>query len=131
MGGMNQVLCAQGASAKARGYFYKAVIQAVLIYGSESWTLSERTLKLFCSFHNWVARHLTGRHIRHNEDGTWYYPPTADTLNHAGLETIETYIQRRRDTVRTFVRPRPLYQACIWSRALSTNVNKVVWWKLD
>ena len=130
-GRVSHVLNSQGASSRARGYFYKAIIQAVLLYGSESWTLSERTLKLFRSFHSRVARYLTGRHIRQLEDGTWHCPPTADTLHQAGLKTIDEYIQRRRDTVRSFVRPRPLYQACIRTRPLASNINKVVWWRLD
>jgi hypothetical protein len=129
-GRMNRVLASQGASPRTRGYFYKAIIQAVLLYGSESWTLSNRTLQLFRSFHARVARHLTGRHIRPLEDGTWFCPPTTEVLNSAGLETIDEYIQRRRDTVREFVRHRPIYEACIQSKAMSTNVHKVVWWRL-
>jgi hypothetical protein len=34
------VLKTQGAGSKIMGYFYKAIVQAVLLYGSESWTLS-------------------------------------------------------------------------------------------
>ena len=53
------VLRSQGATPRTRGYFYKAVVQAVLLYGSESWTLTEYTLKMLRSFHNRVARNLT------------------------------------------------------------------------
>jgi hypothetical protein len=130
-GRMHSILKTQCASAETRGYFYKAIIQAVLLYGSESWTLSEYTLRKIRSFHSRVARHLTGRHIRPLENGEWYCPPTADTLSRAGLFTIDEYIQRRRDTIRGFVRPRPIYNACIQSVPMSTNVHKVVWWRLD
>jgi len=129
-GRFSRILTQEGISSRVRGYFYKAVVQAVLLYGSESWTLTERTLKLFRSFHHRVARYLTGRHIRQREDGSWFCPPTADTLHQAGLETIDTYIQRRRGTVRSFVRDRALYQQCVRSRPLSTDVNKVVWWNI-
>ena len=64
-GQLSAALKLQGADTRARGYFYKAVVQAVLLYGSESWTLTESTLKLFRSFHSRVARLLTGRHICH------------------------------------------------------------------
>ena len=53
--------------------------------------------------HARVARYLTGRHSRQLEDGSWYHPPTDDVLEEAGLETVDTYIKRRRDTVRRFV----------------------------
>ena len=130
-GRISQVLRTQNVSPRARGYFYKAVVQAILLYGSETWTLSERMLKNFRSFHHRVARHLTGRHIRQLDDGSWYCPPTTEVLDQAGLQTIDEYIRRRRVTVRRFATERPLYRACVRSSALSTNVHKVVWWKLD
>jgi hypothetical protein len=36
-------------------YFYKAVVQAVLLYGSESWTVNEGIKRQFQSFHTRVA----------------------------------------------------------------------------
>ena len=69
---LSAALKLQGADARARGYFYKAVVRAVLLYRSESWTLMESTLKLFHSFHSRVARHLTGCHISCLEDATWF-----------------------------------------------------------
>lgn len=127
---IGKVLSSQGVNAKTMGYFYKAIVQAVLLYGSESWTLTEGTLKKLRSFHSRVARYLTGRHIRPNADGTWNCPSSSDVLEEAGLCTIDEYIERRRVTVQQFVQDRPIYQQCLRSRALSTNVNKVVWWRL-
>ena len=54
-GRLSRVLTAEGTSAKTRGYFYKAIVQAVLLYGSETWTLSESMLKQFESFLRRVA----------------------------------------------------------------------------
>jgi hypothetical protein len=127
---IGKVLSSQGVDARTMGYFYKAIVQAVLLYGSESWTLTEGTLKKLRSFHSRVARYLTGRHIRPNEDGSWTCPRSIDVLQEAGLCTIDEYIDRRRETVARFVEERPIYQKCLRSRALSTNVNKVVWWRL-
>ena len=126
----NAVLSRQGASARTRGYFYKAVVQAILLYGSESWTLPESTLRNLRSFHSRVARHLTARHIRCLEDGTWFCPPTAEVLAEAGLRTIDEYIQKRRDTIRAGVVTRPIYQECRRSAALPGQSRKVVWWRL-
>ena len=127
-GRFSAILRSQGVKPRVMGYFYKAVVQAVLLYGSESWVLSEFFLKQLRSFHARVARYLTGRHIRQLEDGSWYHPPTGDVLEEAGLETVDTYIKRRRDTVRRFVLYRPLYRECLRSNAISA---KAVWWKLD
>lgn len=126
----NAVLSRQGASARTRGYFYKAVVQAILLYGSESWTLPESTLRNLRSFHSRVARYLTARHIRRLEDGTWFCPPTAEVLEEAGLRTIDEYIQKRRDTIRSGVVARPIYWECRRSATLPGQSRKVVWWRL-
>ncbi len=111
------------------GYFYKAIVQAVLLYGSESWVLTKSNMRQLRSFHSRVARFLTGRHIRQDRNGTWHYPPTAGVLEEAGLHSVEEYIQRRRDTVRMkFVFGRPILSEC---RQASGFNNKPVWWKLD
>ena len=124
------VLCKQGASARTRGYFYKAIVQAILLYGSESWTISTSTLRILSSFNARVARHLTSRHIRPLEDGTWFCPPTTEVLEAAGLWTIEEYIKKRRHTIRGYVWTRPIYQECRRSATLSGQSGKVVWWRL-
>ena len=62
------VLKSEGVSPRVIRYFYKAVVQAVLLYGSETWTLTEGLKRQFQSFHSRVARSLTERHIRPLED---------------------------------------------------------------
>jgi hypothetical protein len=130
-GRLGNVLRSEGATSRTMGYFYKAIIQSVLLYGSESWTLTDHHLQKFRSFHARVARCLTGRHIRCLEDGTWVYPPTQSVLADAGLESIDEYIRRRRQTVRSFARHLPIYEECRLSTAFATNVKKTVWWKLN
>ena len=131
MGRIGRVLQSEGVNPKVMGYFYKAIVQAVLLYGSESWTVSESIIRQFRSFHARVVRYLCQRHIRQLPDGTWECPPTAEVLEDAGLESIDEYIRRRRATVRRYIRGQPIYEACVRSRAISTNVNKVLWWHLD
>ena len=128
---IGRVLRSEGMKPRAMGYFYKAVVQAILLYGSETWVVSDAHLRHFRSFHSRIGRHLTGRHIRLLEDGSWFCPPTVEVLEDAGLQTIDEYINRRRQTVRSFTRHRPLYEACRQSTALSTNINKAVWWQLE
>ena len=54
------ILSDEGANPKTMGYFYKPIAQAILLYGSESWTLTRKILRRFNSFHARVARYLTG-----------------------------------------------------------------------
>jgi len=125
---LSAILKSQGVKSRVAGYFYKAIIQAVLLYGAETWVISEFLMNQLRSFHSRVARYLTGRHTRQKEDGSWLCPPTEEVLEAAGLQTIDEYISRRRQTVRGFVRHRPIYEAC----RLSTAINRqAVWWRLD
>jgi hypothetical protein len=128
-----RVLRSEGIKTRAMWYFYKAIVQAILLYGSETWVVSDAHLRQFRSFHSGVGRHLTGRHIRPLEDGSWFCPPTVEVLEDAGagLQTIDEYINGRRQTVRSFTRHRSLYEACRQLTALSTNINKAVWWQLE
>jgi len=125
------VLRSEGMKSRAIGYFYKAIVQAILLLGSETWVVSDAHLRQFRSFHSRVGRHLTGRHIRLLEDGSWYCPPTVDVLEDTGLQTVQEYIRRRRQTVQSFTRHRLLYESCRQSKALATNINKAVWWHLE
>ena len=54
----------------------------------------------------------------------------APVLKAAGMETIEVYMERRRNTNRNYAVTSAVYGRRIRSTAMSTNVNKVVWWKI-
>jgi hypothetical protein len=82
------------------------------------------------SFHHRVARYITGRHIKELKDGTYFCPPMKEVLNATGMETIEVYMDMRRNTVRKYAGTSAVYGRCIRSTAMSTNVNKVVWWEI-
>jgi hypothetical protein len=75
-----KILTIDGASPRVMGYFYKAIIQTELLYGSESWTLTGRMIGKLRSFHHRVARYITGRHIKELEDGTYFCPSMKDVL---------------------------------------------------
>jgi len=93
-----------------------------------SWML---TFKQFRSFHSRVGRHLTGRHIRLLEDSSWLFLSTHGWWTWRCSFYLDQAISCRRQTVRSFTRHRPLYEACRQSKALATNINKAVWWQLE
>jgi hypothetical protein len=65
------VLLAEKAEPKTTAIIYKTVIQSVLLYGSESWALTESMEHRLQSFHSRCARYIKGQHIRQNSDETW------------------------------------------------------------
>ena len=82
-----------GVKPKIVGMFYKAIVQAVLLYACETWVVTPRLLKALAAFHNRIARKIANMMPRKMEDDTWYYPPLEKALKKAGLHPIEVYIQ--------------------------------------
>ena len=58
---MTRILIRERAHLKISGHFFKAVVQAVLIFGSEKWILNPRMERALSSVQHRVARRLTGR----------------------------------------------------------------------
>ena len=65
------ILSREEADPKVSGSFYKAVVQAVLLFGAETWVLDPRMERALDNFQHRVARRITGRHPRIWGDGIW------------------------------------------------------------
>jgi len=127
-GQLCHLLMCQGASRKAMGLFYQATVQAVLLHGAETWTLTQPLLRMLHSFHHRCARYLVRMVNTQKEDRTWVIPPSQVARAQAGLLTIEEYIQRWVNTFLPFIRSRPIYQECQDSQATQAAANHPIWW---
>ncbi len=67
---VSRVLRAENASRKVCGVFYKAVVQAQLLFGSETWKLSPASLKSLEGFHIRATRRMVGMQPIRNPNGT-------------------------------------------------------------
>ena len=110
--------------------FYITVVQAVLLYGAESWTINQKNMMKLKSFHNRAIRYMTGQHIRKNGE-EWSYPEHEDLLEKCRLFPIETYIARRRGTLLEYLKKhRPeLLQEVKNIKKHYRNVQKILWWE--
>ena len=87
-GRLSRILSREGEDPKVSGNFYKAVAQAVLLFGTETWVLTQRMERALESFQSRVARRITGKKPRRRAYGSWDYPPLAEALGEAGLEGV-------------------------------------------
>ncbi len=86
------MLWAENATPKMCGMFYKATVQAVLLYGSEMWSLSPLSTKCLEGFHICAAWRMSGKRPVRKEDGSWTYPRLEDVLQAIGLIPIAHYV---------------------------------------
>ena len=124
-----RILKREGANSVCMARFYMAVVQAVLLYGADTWVVSDRNMDRLRSFHMRAARYMTGEHIRKVGE-TWEYPDHKKLLLKCKLLPIETYIERRRGTLRRYIednRADLLEEAKTMGRH-SRDVNKLLWW---
>ena len=68
---LTRVLGREGEDAQALGMFYIAVVQVVLLYGSETWVMYPRIGKTLGGFHHRVACILKRRKPWRDQDGMW------------------------------------------------------------
>ena len=93
--------------------FYRATVQAVLLFGSEIWNLVPAALKLLEAFHVRDARRMAGAlPTRHENGRDWVYPKSADVLKKVGLRPIAECIEVQRSTIANFIAHRPIFGIC-------------------
>ena len=127
--GIARVLKREGANARVMGRFYLAVVQALLLYGSESWAIKRRDMKKLERFHLRAIRHMTGEHIWCGVDG-WEYPNHEGLMEKCGVFPMETYIERRRGTLWRYLlrNRRDLMEKAKGCKLHSKDARKILWW---
>ena len=111
-GQISKPLIGTGVPPRTIGYFYKAIVQAVLLYGCETWVVTPAMLRALSGFHNRMARRIANRMPRLLSNGEWHYPCVAQAREIAGLHTIEEYIRRRQATLVEQIALRPVHRLC-------------------
>jgi hypothetical protein len=125
---VSRVLRAENASPWTCGMFYKATVQAVLLYGSETWSLSPLSLKGLEGFHIRAAWRMSGLRPEEKPNGSWTYPRLIDVLKAAGLDTISHYMDVRRQTVANFIVNRPIFELCAGAVRKRGSPVRPFWW---
>jgi hypothetical protein len=130
-GRMIRILTGDGIRTRTLARFYVTVVQAVLLYGSETWVLSQRSRRRLDTFHHRCARFIANEHIRQLPTGEWLTPHSADVLERCGLSPISTYIAKRKThLLNTYAEPYSLsYRQCMNSVPVVNSHHRLVWWE--
>jgi hypothetical protein len=78
---VSQVLTAENTPLMVSAKFYKAIVQSVLVYGSETWNLTTTALAWLEGFHIRTAYRLAEKHkLKKGPHHEWVYPWSSDAL---------------------------------------------------
>jgi hypothetical protein len=109
---VSRVLWAENVTPKTCGMFYKATLQAMQLYGSETWSLSLTSTKHLDGFHICAAWQMLGKRPIQKEDGSWMYPRSEDVLQAVALKPIAHYVDVQNQTVANFIVKWQIYELC-------------------
>jgi len=129
-GRLSRLLRMDNASPRVCGMFYKATIQAVLLFGSETWNLTPSAMKQLEGFHKKAAWRMAKINtVRLDpETQTWQYPSTEDVFEEVGLFSIEHYINVRRQTIANYIVHRPIFPMCTGAGRRRGSSPRQFWW---
>ena len=106
-----------------------AVVQAVLLFGSETRVLNPWLEKELTGFHHRVERRMAGMVPKHQPDGTWSYPPIRAAMAMVGLEEIGVYIARCQNTIAQYIATRPIMDLCLVAERKTGMRLSRQWWE--
>ena len=90
------------------GVFYAAVVQAVLLYGPETWVMYLRTGSTLVGFHHRFYCRLMSRQTLRGVDRMWVYPLLEGAMAESGLHELDTYVDRLQNTVTQYIVTKPM-----------------------
>ena len=70
-GRLGNLLWREGAEPEVSGKFYRAVVQAVLLFGAETWVLMETMMQQLEGAHVSFLRQVTRKQETRRRDGSW------------------------------------------------------------
>jgi hypothetical protein len=127
---IGQVLRWENAPPRVSAKFYKAIVQSVLLYGSETWVLSPAAMARLKGFHIRAAYGMAKEHVpRQGPNLQWAYPPSEAVLEECGMHTIQHYIDVRRETIATYVVGRSILAECQGADRRRGSVPRQWWWE--
>ena len=127
-GRLQRILRREGATPRISESLYKAVVQQVMLFGAETWVVTPKMERALSGFLHGAVRRLTGRQVRREKNGDWYYPSLVGVMREAGLADIRKSIANRQNTVAQYIATRPLLDLCEGVRAREGAKVPMRWW---
>ena len=112
MGRIGKLLQREGAEPKVLLNFYRVVVQAVLLFGAETWVLMDTMIQRLEGAHVSFLRQVTCNQEMWRRDGSWRQVPEEAVLQGEGTKTLKTHASRLQTTVAEWVATRTIFDVC-------------------
>ena len=109
---IERILIREGAIPRVSGIFFKAVVQAVILFPLEIWVMTSRMVRALGSFQHRVARWITGRQPHRKVDGSWEYMPLETDMEEAGLEDMREYVLKSQNMAARYIAMLTILDLC-------------------
>ena len=108
-GMLAKVLGEMVSSMKSQSMMYKALVQTVLLYGSEIWVVTDTMMTVLEGFHHRIARCVLGITARWGNGGEWEWASVDAKLEATGIWLIREYMRRGQATISEYFTWSPIY----------------------
>jgi hypothetical protein len=124
------MLRGENTAPRIAAKFYKAVVQAILLYGSKTWNLANLALARLKGFCVCAAYKMARKHQpKRGANGVWVYPKTVDVMEEWGMAIIAVYIQSCRQMIAMYVATSPIFTACLEGKWRQGLMPRQWWWE--
>ena len=106
---IRKLLRREEADTTVLAKFYRAVVQAVLLFGAETWVLTETMIQRLEGAHVSFLRQVTRKQAMQRRDGFCLKVMEEAVLQGAGTHTLRTYVDRKQAIVAEWVASRPIF----------------------
>ena len=110
--------------------FYRAVVQAIILYGLETWVLSASMEKRIEGTHTEFLRMITGKRSNNLGDRIWETPGEEGIQEATGNQSDRICIEQKKANVAQWVALRPLFEVCARDTGYDGGGRRrKVWWR--
>ena len=90
---MGKILRREGAYYKVATMFYRAMVQVILLFGSDSWVLTAAMGGAEEGKRTGFLKKITGKRAWWEVDGMWYAPRAEEVRESGGTQLKKTYLR--------------------------------------
>ena len=117
----------EGARPWVSRFFFESVVQSV--FGVETCVVTPHMRRVLRGFQDQVEQRLMGGLPQKRSDGGYKYTLAEAAREEARFNLMDTYIQRRQNTVAQYIATQPILDLCrAADKKLGTRVG-MCWWE--